>query len=162
MTHVEDCRPLHYFVAAYSESLRISWTRAGAERLLKVLESDGFRALAYDDTGLSVSADLTRDRLPKELEKLNYMRVEGFIPASLDISISGNGVILISLFCWYAFYDIPPGEDGDIRACEHVIQYLQRIIRSTGHFGKNVRISIIKGIRRCLFEHPGAYKQPSG
>ena len=63
--------------------------------------------------------------------------------------------MLISLNAWYSLSDIPYGASRNIEQIKPAIKYLEEKIRHI--INEQISVKIIRGVRRCLFEHPGAY-----
>jgi hypothetical protein len=122
--------------------------------LMRSLENDGFKTLAADWSGLISSLHVLKvDAIPKKLEGL---ATPTFFPTILEVFISKDGFILLLLNAWYSLFDIPCGVSRNIEQVEQAIRYLEEKISSV--VKEPVSIKIVKGIRRCLSEHPGAYE----
>jgi hypothetical protein len=122
--------------------------------LMESLEGNGFKTVAADWSGLISSLNLVKAAaLPK---KLGEIATETFFPTNLEVFISKDGFILLLINGWYSFFDIPCGVSRRIDQVEQAIKYLEEKISSV--VKEQVSIRIIKGVRRCLFEHPGAYE----
>jgi len=153
LTHANLCRPLHYFVVAHTTG-RLNLTEKQIKELVESLESDGFRTIAADYTGLISSLSIVGGTaLPEEVKK---MRISYFFPTSLEVFISRDGLILLSVNAWYPLYDIPYGVSRNIEQIKQAIKYLEKKINSI--IREEINVKVIRGIRRCLFEHPGAYE----
>jgi hypothetical protein len=122
--------------------------------LMESLEGDGFKTVAADWSGLISSLNLVKAAaLPK---KLGEVATPTFFPTNLEVFISKDGFILLLLNGWYTFFDIPCGVSRRIDRVEQAIKYFEEKISSV--VKEQASIRIIKGVRRCLFEHPGAYE----
>ncbi|MCR8455859.1 MAG: hypothetical protein QXJ52_06175 [Candidatus Korarchaeota archaeon] len=151
MTHANLCRPIHFFVVAHTGMpMNLTWDQI--ENLIKSCEGDGFRTLAGDWTGVILTCQLNSEDLPEEIKEIRSLY---FFPSSLEAFISKEGLILLLASGWYALFDIPCGVSRDVKQIEPAIKYLERKLGEVTK--ESVSIKIIKGIRRCLFEHPGAY-----
>jgi len=152
LTHTNLCRPLHYFVIAHT-ARRLDLTNEQIIELMKSLEDDGFKILTRDWTGLISSLNMVKEyALPKGLKEI---ATTSFFPTNIEVFISKEGFILLIVNAWYALFDIPYGMSRNINQIKQAIGYLEEKISSI--VKERVSIRIIRGIRRCLFEHPGAY-----
>jgi hypothetical protein len=79
-----------------------------------------------------------------------------FFPTNLEFFISKDGLILLLLNAWYPFSDIPYGVSRNVDQIEPAIRYLEEKISSI--VKEQMSIKIIKGLRRCLFEHAGTHE----
>lgn len=153
MTHVELCRPICYFVATHILP-PLNLTEDELRDLMRNLEKDGFTLVAGDYTGFIIS--LNR---PFEVDSLRdhifQLTRQGFFITSINISLVAAGLVLITALVWYAFHDIPVGEDKDIGIIKPILKYLEGKIEKV--VAESVKIRVIRGIRKCFFEHPGAY-----
>ena len=153
MTHANLCRPLHYFVIAHTAT-QLGLTDEQIMEMMKSLEDDGFKTLAADWTGLISSLNLLKGTtLPKRLKEI---ATPTFFPTNLEVFISKDGFMVLLLNAWCALFDIPCGVSRSIDQIGEAIRYFEEKISSI--VKEEVSIKIIKGIRRCLFEHPGAYE----
>jgi len=153
LTHANLCRPLHYFVIAHT-SRRLGLTNEQIKKLTKILEDEGFKTIAADETGLISSLNLVY--VPALPERLKSMLTSFFFPTNLEFYISKDGLILLLLNAWYPFFDISYGVSRNVDQIKPAISYLEEKISSI--VKEQVSIKIIRGLRRCLFEHPGAYE----
>jgi len=121
--------------------------------LMKSLEDDGFKTLFADRTGLISSLSMVKEyALVKGLKEIV---TSSFFPTNMEVFISKEGFMLLIVNAWYPFDDIPYGVSRDISQIKRAIEYLEEKISSI--VKERVSIIIARGIRRCLFEHPGAY-----
>jgi len=149
LTHADLCRPLCYFVVAHTAK-PIDMSENQVQRLLEGLKAEGFTVLASDHTGLIVSSQ----GLPKGFEHAKIP--EGFFPTSLNISITAKGLILMTVFGWYAFFDIRSGEDAEVVGVMPVLEYLEGVLKNVTKEGYEIKL--VRGMRKCFFENPGAYE----
>lgn len=150
MTHAELCRPLCYFMVAHTTGT-LNLSEKKIYELAERLERDGFKVIFGDRTGL-ISSFKFVGKAPRDLRETASTT---FFPTSLDISLTANGLILIFAFGWYTGMDIPAGEDMEIEPLKPALKYLLRKLKEV--VGGEVHAKIISGIRKCFFEHPGAY-----
>ena len=150
LTHANLCRPLHYFVIVHtSRQLNLTWVQI--EELMKSLEKDGFKTIAADWTGIILSLSIRDHALPE----MKQMITPYFFPTNLEVFISKEGLVLLLLNAWYTLFDIPYGVSRNVEQVKPAIEYLKKKINEI--VKEQIDIKIIRGIRRCLFEHPGAY-----
>ena len=152
MTHANLCRPIHYFIVAHSSGA-LKFSEDDIRKLMDLLEKDGFSIVAGDHTGIIVSCNLQ-----KTYNLLRELKFTGmyFFPTTLNVSITADGLFLISLFGWYSGFDIAYGKSRKIDEAKYVLKYLEKMLEKVAR-NNHVEIRIIRGIRECLFEHPGAY-----
>ena len=149
LTHADLCRPLSYFLVAHT-SKPLQMPENQVRKLLERLKARGFTVVCGDHTGLIASCH----GLPQGLKLARNW--EGYFPTSLNISITAKGLILASVFGWYAFSDIRPGEDAEVDKMVPVLKYLERLLKNVTEEGYGMEL--VRGLRKCFFEHPGAYE----
>jgi len=151
MMHANLCRPIHYFIVAHTDNtINLTWNQIN--RLMKSLERDNFKILAGDDTGvILLCCLLEKNNLPSELRNIGSLY---FFPSNLEVSISKEGLVLLSISGWYAQFDIPYGISRNITQIKPAIRYLEKKLGETVE--KPIRLKIVRGTRRCLSEHPEA------
>ncbi|MGB9759985.1 MAG: hypothetical protein ACP5IT_10085, partial [Thermoproteota archaeon] len=66
-----------------------------------------------------------------------------------------EGLILISLFGWHSSFKISFGISKNVKEVFPVLKYINAKVNSIVE--EKIKIKIVRGNRRCLFEHPGAY-----
>ncbi|MEM4139769.1 MAG: hypothetical protein QXG36_01550 [Nitrososphaeria archaeon] len=151
MTHANLCRQIHFFVVAHTGvPMNLTWDQI--EKLIESCVKDGFRTLTGDWTGVILTCQLKRENLPKEIKEIESLH---FFPSNLEMFVSKEGLILLLVSGWYSMFDIPCGVSKDVKQMEPALRYLERKLSEITKEPINIRI--VKGIRRCLFEHPGAY-----
>jgi phosphopentomutase len=152
LTHANLCRPLHYFVIAHT-STQLNLTDEQIKDLMKSLEEDGFKTIAADRTGLISTLNIVKEcNIPGQIKQ---MATPYLFPTNLEVSISRDGLILILLNAWYPLFDIPYGTSRNVEQIKPAIEYLEKKISHI--INEQISVKIIRGTKRCLFEHPGAY-----
>ena len=119
MTQANLCRPLHLYVIANAVPFSTRLLTIIAQKLVE----EGFIVRVGDSTGVIVSGSLADGKLQEKLG--SKLTREGFLPTSLDLSVTAAGLVLTSLSGWYASDTQPPiGEDRDINlglACDQLL-----------------------------------------
>jgi len=124
-------------------------SKSQVKKLQEGLETEGFIVVTSDDTGLIVS----RLELP---EGFRHTIHEAFLSPSLNISITAKGLILVSVFGWYTVPDIQSGEDAEVSMVMPILKYLEKVLKNVVE--EDYEIKLIRGLRKCFFENPGAYE----
>jgi len=119
-------------------------------KLREGLEADGFTIKYRDPAGVIASFH----GLSKELEPGKIKN--HFDPTLLDIYIAANGLILMCVFGWYDCFDIQSGEDAELGKVIPVLEYVRGAFKKATEEGHETKL--VGGLRKCFFEHPGAYE----